>query len=342
MQTVSKRRPGARPGPARTNARSRTADSAVAPDQVSYVTVGDEGVGQRLDNFLLKLAKGVPKSHIYRIVRSGEVRINRARAGADQRLALGDRVRIPPLRIAAGSPPPARSAIPAMPPVLFEDEHLLVVDKCAGSAVHGGSGVAFGIIEQVRMARPNQPFLELAHRLDRETSGVLLLAKTRRALVRLHEQMREGRVDKRYLALVRGAWTNERQHVRVALRKFITKGGERRVSVDPEGSPSHTVIILRERFRDYSLLEADLRTGRTHQIRVHLAHLGFPIVGDDKYGDFELNRRLDRGEGGPRLRRMFLHAMQIRFAHPISGEPIDLQSPLPKECEDFLRELARA
>jgi 23S rRNA pseudouridine955/2504/2580 synthase len=342
MQTVSKRRPGARPGPARTNARSRTADSAVAADQVSYVTVGDDGVGQRLDNFLLKLAKGVPKSHIYRIVRSGEVRINRARAGADQRLALGDRVRIPPLRLAAGPLPPVRQAMPAMPPVLFEDEHLLVVDKAAGSAVHGGSGVAFGVIEQVRMARPNQPFLELAHRLDRETSGVLLLAKTRRALVSLHEQMREGLVDKRYLALVPGAWTNARQHVRVALRKFVTKDGERRVSVDPEGSPSHTVLILRERFRDYSLLEADLRTGRTHQIRVHLAHLGFPIVGDDKYGDFDLNRRLDKGEGGPRLRRMFLHAMQVRFAHPVSGESMDLQSPLPKECEDLLRELARA
>jgi 23S rRNA pseudouridine955/2504/2580 synthase len=341
MQTVSKRRPGVRPGPARTNARPRTADSAVVPDQVSYVTVGDDGVGQRLDNFLLKLAKGVPKSHIYRIVRSGEVRINRARAGADQRLALGDRVRIPPLRIATGAPPPAQP-MPAMPPVLFEDEHLLVVDKAAGSAVHGGSGVAFGIIEQIRMARPNQPFLELAHRLDRETSGVLLLAKTRRALVRLHEQMREGQVDKRYLALVRGTWTNARQHVRVALRKFVTHAGERRVSVDPEGSPSHTVIILRERFGDYSLLEADLRTGRTHQIRVHLAHLGFPIVGDDKYGDFELNRRLEKGADGLRLHRMFLHAMQIRFAHPIGGEPMDLQSPLPRECEDFLRELARA
>jgi 23S rRNA pseudouridine955/2504/2580 synthase len=341
MQTVSKRRPGVQPGLARTNTRSRKADAGVAPDQVSYVTVGDEGVGQRLDNFLLKLAKGVPKSHIYRIVRSGEVRINRARAGADQRLALGDKVRIPPLRLSA-RPDPATPPPAAMPPVLFEDEHLLVVDKAVGHAVHGGSGVAFGVIEQVRMARPHQPFLELVHRLDRETSGILLLAKTRRALVGLHAQMREGTVDKRYLVLVRGAWGNARQHVRVALRKFVTPGGERRVSPDPEGLPSHTIVTLKQRFRDYALLEAELRTGRTHQIRVHLAHLGFPIAGDDKYGDFELNKRLEKGQAGPRLRRMFLHATQVRFQHPISSERMDLVSPLPKECEDFLRELARA
>jgi 23S rRNA pseudouridine955/2504/2580 synthase len=340
MQTVSKRRPGGQAGQARSNTRSRTAESALAADQVSYVTVDDAGAGQRLDNFLLKLAKGVPKSHIYRIVRSGEVRINRARAGVDQRLAIGDKVRIPPLRIATR---PAPTRVPAaMPPVLFEDEHLLVVDKAAGSAVHGGSGVSFGVIEQVRMARPNQPFLELVHRLDRETSGILLLAKTRRALVGLHAQMREGKVEKRYVALVHGTWTNARQHVRVALRKFVSAEGERRVSVDPEGLPSHTVISLKQRIAGYSLLDADLRTGRTHQIRVHLAHLGFPIAGDDKYGDFELNKRLEKGDGVPKLRRMFLHAYQTRFQHPVSSEPMDVQSPLPQECEDFLRELVRA
>lgn len=340
MRTVSKRRPGGQPRPTRSDARSRTVEPEVAADQVSYVTVGENGAGQRLDNFLLKLAKGVPKSHIYRIVRSGEVRINRARADADQRLAAGDEIRIPPLRVAKREAPAYAPA--SMPPVLFEDEHLLAVDKPAGSAVHGGSGVSFGIIEQVRMARPNQPFLELAHRLDRETSGVLLLAKTRRALVGLHELMREGKVEKRYFTLVRGHWGNARQHVRVALRKFVTAEGERRVNVDPEGMPSHTVFSLKQRFGDYSLLEADLRTGRTHQIRVHLAHLGFPIAGDEKYGDFELNKRLQRGEDGPRLRRMFLHAFQTRFHHPVSSEPMDLRSPLPKECEDFLRELERA
>jgi 23S rRNA pseudouridine955/2504/2580 synthase len=340
MQTVSKRRPRAQPGSARSNARSRTGDSPVTADQVSYVTVGDESAGQRLDNFLLKLAKGVPKSHIYRIVRSGEVRINRSRAGVDQRLALGDKVRIPPLQVASRAV--VARAPAAIPPILFEDEHLLVVDKPAGTAVHGGSGVSYGIIEQVRMARVNQPFLELVHRLDRETSGILLLAKSRRALVGLHEQLRLGKVEKRYLALVHGAWNNTRQHVRVALRKFVTAEGERRVSVDPEGLPSHTIISLKKRVGDYSLLEAELRTGRTHQIRVHLAHLGFPIAGDDKYGDFELNKRLQRGEGDPRLRRMFLHALQTRFQHPVSSEPMDLRSPLPKECEDFLRELAAA
>ena len=340
MQTVSKRRPGGEPGPAHPKARSRTIDAVVAADQVSYVTVGEDGAGQRLDNFLLKLAKGVPKSHIYRIVRSGEVRINSARASADQRLAMGDEIRLPPLRIATRR---ASARVPAsMPPVLFEDEHVLAVDKPAGTAVHGGSGVSFGIIEQVRMARPNQPFLELVHRLDRETSGILLLAKTRRALVGLHGQMRDGRVEKHYLTLVHGNWGNSRQHVRIALRKFVTPEGERRVSVDVDGSPSHTIFSFKRRVGAFSLLDADLRTGRTHQIRVHLAHLGFPIAGDDKYGDFELNRQLQKGAGQPRLRRMFLHALRTRFQHPVSSEPIDLQSPLPKECEDFLRELDRA
>ena len=339
MQTVSKRRPGGAPGPERPKTRSRTGE-AVAADQVSYVTVDEDSAGQRLDNFLLRLAKGVPKSHIYRIVRSGEVRINRARAAAEQRLLVGDQVRIPPLRIADR---PAQAPVPAtMPPVLFEDEHILAVDKPAGTAVHGGSGVSFGIIEQVRMARPHQPFLELVHRLDRDTSGILLLAKTRRALVGLHEQIREARVEKHYLVLVHGSWGNPRQHVRVALRKFVTQDGERRVSVDPEGTPAHTIFTLKQRAGGYSLLDADLRTGRTHQIRVHLAHLGFPIAGDDKYGDFDLNKELQKGQGGPRLRRMFLHAAQTRFNHPVSSEPIDLQSPLPRECEDFLRELARA
>jgi 23S rRNA pseudouridine955/2504/2580 synthase len=340
MQTVSKRRTGGASTPARSNARARTGERPISGDQVSYVTVDDNGAGQRLDNFLLKLAKGVPKSHIYRIVRSGEVRINRARAGVDQRLAAGDEVRIPPLRVASRAPTPRAQA--AMPPVLYEDEHLLVIDKPAGTAVHGGSGVAFGIIEQVRLARPNQPFLELVHRLDRETSGILVLAKSRRALVHMHELLREGAVDKRYLALVQGRWTNARQHVRVALRKYVTAAGERRVSVDREGAASHTVFRLRERRGGFSLLEAELRTGRTHQIRVHLTHLGFPIVGDDKYGNFELNKQLEKGEGVPRLRRMFLHAFEMRFHHPVTSAPLVLQSPLPHECVDFLRELPSA
>jgi 23S rRNA pseudouridine955/2504/2580 synthase len=236
-----------------------------------------------------------------------------------------------------------------VPPVLFEDEHLLAVDKPAGLAAHGGSGISYGLIELVRAARTNQPFLELAHRLDRETSGVLLLAKSRRCLVRLHEMLREGDVDKRYLALVAGRWLNDRQHVKLALTKFVTREGERRVAIDAEGMEAHTVLNLRERLDGtsaslpaFSLLEAELKTGRTHQIRVHLAHLGFPIVGDDKYGDFELNRRAARGELGPRMSRMFLHAASTRFVHPVSGEHLQLDSTLPRDCSDFLDGLRRA
>jgi 23S rRNA pseudouridine955/2504/2580 synthase len=320
-------------------AKQRRAAIRPAADQVSYVTVGPDAAGQRLDNFLLRLARGVPQSHVYRIVRSGEVRVNKSRASVDQRLAEGDQVRIPPLRTAAPAPPPVR---PQMPPVLFEDEHLIAVDKPAGVAAHGGSGIAHGLIEMVRAARPNQPFLELAHRLDRETSGILLLAKTRRALLGLHEQLREGQVDKRYLALVAGDWVNDRQHVRLPLARRTTASGERRVSVDAdEGLAAHTVFNLRQRFGRFSLLEAELKTGRTHQIRVHLAHVGFPIVGDDKYGDFELNRRVARGEFGVAFRRMFLHACATRFRHPVSGVPMAIDSALDRECSDFLRGLGR-
>ncbi|MFN9188027.1 MAG: RluA family pseudouridine synthase [Betaproteobacteria bacterium] len=326
--------------------RRNPAEPRLEPDRVSFVTVGADGAGQRLDNFLLRLARGVPKSHIYRVVRSGEVRVNRARARVDQRLAEGDELRIPPMRLAAtpAAPPPPRGEVP---PVLYEDEHLLAVDKPAGLAAHGGSGIAHGLIERVRAARPHQPFLELAHRLDRETSGILLLAKSRRALVALHAMLRESRVDKRYLVLVKGDWVNDRQHVRLPLAKFVSREGERRVAVsEVDGQESHTVFNLQARLRsaagDFSLLEAELKTGRTHQIRVHLAHLGFPIVGDDKYGDFELNRRAARGQFGARLGRMFLHAARTTLAHPVSGKPLDLQSALPRDCDDFVRELARA
>lgn len=320
---------------------SPDAGAAVAADRVTHVHVGPEHAGQRLDNFLIRLAKGVPKSHVYRIVRSGEVRVNRGRVTADYRVQPGDDVRVPPLRTArpAGAARPA--PVPAlMPPILYEDEHLIVVDKPAGVAAHGGSGVAHGIIERVRAARPKQTFLELAHRLDRETSGILMLAKSRRALLSLHEQLREGRVDKRYLLLVAGDWVNDRQHVRLALTKFVNRAGERRVAIDPEGSESHTIFTLKQRLGDFALLEAELKTGRTHQIRVHVAHLGFPIVGDDKYGDFELNRRMARGEFGERFGRMFLHAASTQLAHPVTGEPLGLVSALPDECEAILRALA--
>ncbi len=313
--------------------------SEISAEHASYVTVGADADGQRLDNFLLRLARGVPKEHVYRIVRRGEVRVNKGRAGADRKLAIGDEIRIPPLRLAERDP----SIAPRVElPVLFEDEHLLVVDKPAGLAAHGGSGVAHGLIERIRATRGSPAFLELAHRLDRDTSGVLLLGKSRRALVALHAQLRAGSVQKHYLALVAGHWHNDRQHVKLPLSKFVTGGGERRVAVDDAGAAAHTIFNLRQRWRDFSLLEAELKTGRTHQIRVHLAHLGYPIAGDDKYGDFELNRRLARGEFGERCARMFLHAAAVRLDHPASGETLELQAPLPRECDAVLQALDRA
>ena len=308
-------------------------------DAASLLTVDDEAGGQRIDNFLLRTLKGVPKSHVYRILRSGEVRLNSGRVGPDARLAPGDVVRVPPLRIGAV---PARRSAPVRsfkPSIVFEDEHLIGIDKPAGLAVHGGSGIALGLIEQLRAARPQGRFLELVHRLDRETSGVLLVAKKRSALVELHRQLRDGEVDKRYLVLVRGSWKQAKRVVDVPLHKFATREGERRVRVEDAGRPAVT-IFRRERtwpMHDppLALLEAELETGRTHQIRVHLAHLGHALAGDDKYGDFAWNRALAR-EG---LKRMFLHAQRMTFAHPASGDPTTLEAPLPAELERFLAKL---
>ncbi len=306
----------------------------LSKESVTIVEIGDEGGGQRIDNFLSRHLKGVPKSHIYRILRSGEVRVNKRRVDQTCRLQPGDLVRIPPVRVAERDM--ATQYIPAAEfPILFEDDALLAIDKPAGVAVHGGSGVSFGVIEQLRRARPQAKFLELVHRLDRETSGILLLAKKRSALVALHEQMREGQTDKRYLTLVLGQWQNAKQHVKLPLHKFTTAGGERRVMVREDGQPSHTVFALQRAWADYSLLEAQLKTGRTHQIRVHLATLGFPVAGDDKYGDFARNRELmKRG-----LKRMFLHAHAMGFNHPLNGEPLRILAPLPKELQSFLQKL---
>ena len=309
------------------------------------IQVDDELAGQRIDNFLLRVCKGVPKSHIYRILRSGEVRVNKGRVDAKYRLAAGDVVRVPPMRIAqaeafAGGAPMAPP--PANFEILFEDESVLAINKPAGVAVHGGSGIAFGVIEQMREARPLGKFLELVHRLDRETSGILLLAKKRAALVGLHEQIRENRMDKRYYACAHGQWASDwgrRRAVKEPLYKYLTPEGERRVRVQADGSPSHTVFNLVERWSDYALIEAELKTGRTHQIRVHLAHLGLPIVGDAKYGDFALNKALARANARPSLKRMFLHAYRLRLTHPITGEPLELSAPLPDECRRFLDQL---
>jgi 23S rRNA pseudouridine955/2504/2580 synthase len=226
--------------------------------------------------------------------------------------------------------------------ILLEDNHLLVLDKPAGTAVHGGSGVSYGVIEQLRAARPEAKFLELVHRLDRDTSGILLLAKKRSALTNLHEQIREGLLDKRYLVLVHGDWKNQKQHVKLPLFKYTTADGERRVRVQSDGLASHTVFHLLRKFDSYALLEAELKTGRTHQIRVHLASSGFAIAGDDKYGDYALNRALQKSEGSRiALKRMFLHAHQITFTHPETGKSVTLNAPMPPECANFLKSLEK-
>jgi 23S rRNA pseudouridine955/2504/2580 synthase len=310
-----------------------------SPPAVRRITVDEGSAGQRLDNFLLRELKGVPKTHVYRVIRSGEVRLNKGRAAADTRLALGDEVRLPPVRTA----PPKDGA--AVPPrefgVLFEDEHLLAIDKPAGVAVHGGSGVSFGVIEQLRRARPDAKFLELVHRLDKETSGVLLLAKKRSALTALQGQFRARGTHKVYVALVNGAWPGHKKVIDVALLKTLDAQGERQVRAAPAGDEdarrSITLVKVMRSFAGHTLLDVTLKTGRTHQIRVHLGHEGHAIVGDPKYGDFALNRMMARGER--RFSRMFLHARHLAFDHPATGERHLLDAPLPPECAALLEQL---
>ena len=310
----------------------------LSKESVTWHEIDEEDAGQRVDNFLLHHLKGVPKSHVYRILRSGEVRVNSGRVDATYRLKQGDKVRIPPIRIAAKTAVPRIMAPRLENAVLYEDEALILIDKPAGLAVHGGSGVSFGVIEQLRQERPQARFLELVHRLDKETSGILLIAKKRSALTGLHQAMRDGMVEKHYLALVKGKWLNQRQHVKLPLQKYVTASGERRVSVDKEGQEAHTIFTLRQSWPDFSLLEAELKTGRTHQIRVHLAHLGYPIAGDDKYGDFPLNKALQK-QG---LKRMFLHAFKIKFIHPLTGEDMEFTAPLPEDLATFIELLESA
>jgi 23S rRNA pseudouridine955/2504/2580 synthase len=312
--------------------------NGLSKDAVTWVTVDEAGAGQRIDNFLTRILKGVPKSHVYRILRSGEVRINKGRAAPDRRVALGDVIRVPPIRTAAPAAPP-RAAAPVRRfrvPVLHEDDAFLALDKPAGLAVHGGSGIALGLIEQLRAARPEARFLELVHRLDRDTSGVLLVAKQRAVLVALHAALREGRVDKRYWVLVRGPWRDPMRRVRAPLHKYSTAQGERRVRVDEDGRASETVFRRVNAWPEHepplALLEAELETGRTHQIRVHLAHIGFALAGDDKYGDFAWNKALHAAG----LRRMFLHAHRLALDHPVTGEPLVLESPLPADLAGFV------
>jgi len=312
-----------------------SAAAAVPTPDVRLIRIDEAHAGQRLDNFLLSELKGVPKSHVYRIVRSGEVRVNKGRVAPDRRLADGDLVRIPPVRTAARDTPAA--APPLEFPVLFEDDALLAIDKPAGVAVHGGSGVSFGVIEQLRSARPQARFLELVHRIDRETSGVLLIARRRAALTAMHDAMRDGCVRKRYLALVLGDLSGPPRALRFPLHKYLTPEGERRVAVRDGGQAAGTRVRALRRLRHptagpVTLVQADLETGRTHQIRVHLAHIGHPLLGDEKYGLFELNKSLEK-QGH---KRMFLHAFQVGFKHPIDGREIWLEAPIPAPFLRFM------
>jgi 23S rRNA pseudouridine955/2504/2580 synthase len=329
--------------------------ASLAPSlQASLLTVDPDLAGQRLDNFLLRHLKGVPKTHVYRIIRSGEVRINKGRASADTRLEAGDLVRLPPVRTSQRAEDKARamevsqdgasSTVGGQAPArefawLLEDEHLLALDKPAGVAVHGGSGVAFGVIEQLRMARPDEKFMELVHRLDRETSGILLVARKRMALKNLQEQFRERGTDKVYLALARGHWPDKLKVLDKPLHKYLLADGERRVRVveasHPDAMRAVSLVKVQRRLQlpevgEASLLEVTIKTGRTHQIRVHLASAGHPILGDDKYGDFALNKQLQKTGT---LARMFLHAWRLAFTHPATGKRVKLEAPLPPELK---------
>ena len=323
-----------------------TTDQPRATPEVRRVLVDEAGEGQRLDNFLLRILKGVPKTHVYRVIRSGEVRVNKGRAQADTRLALGDEVRVPPVRVADKAADSAPAAPAREFPILFEDEHLLAIDKPFGVAVHGGSGVSFGVIEQLRQARPQAKFLELVHRLDKETSGILLLAKKRSALTNLQDQFRARDTGKTYAALVAGRWPVKLKVIDVALHKTLDARGERHVLAvpadHPDGRRSISLVSIVQAFQDWTLLDVTIKTGRTHQIRVHLANAGHAIVGDPKYGDFALNKQLARGEGlaGHRFERMFLHARRLAFDHPASGARIELAAPLPAECATLIARLS--
>jgi 23S rRNA pseudouridine955/2504/2580 synthase len=352
--------------------------------KAEFVMVDENSDGQRLDNFLIRQLKGVPKTHVYRIIRSGEVRVNKGRASADTRIAEGDIIRLPPVRVsermaekteamaheaakyaltnslenatsnATDGRKISKTSILKDFPILLEDEHILAISKPAGVAVHGGSGISFGVIEQLRMARPQAKFLELVHRLDRETSGILLVAKKRSALTNLQNQFRERETGKTYLALVVGAWPANKKVLDKPLHKYLlpTKDGsegERRVKVttkdDPEGMKSVTLVKIRQIFAAYTLLEVTIKTGRTHQIRVHLASEGHPIAGDDKYGDFELNKVLQKPSKtqptaqSVTLKRMFLHAWRLQLTHPSTTERIELQNELPPELQNFVESL---
>jgi 23S rRNA pseudouridine955/2504/2580 synthase len=304
--------------------------------QVQLVEISDANSEQRLDNFLISYLKGVPKSRIYRMVRKGEVRVNKGRIDVSYKLALGDIVRIPPVRVAEKNPeaivqPSLRFSLENH--ILYEDEGFIVLNKPSGFAVHGGSGVSSGIIEALRQIRPQQKFLELVHRLDKETSGCLLIAKKRAVLKALHELFRGDGVHKTYLALLAGQFNRKKQLVEVPLLKNINQGGERMVVVSQAGKSAETLFTRLKQFQEATLVHAAPKTGRTHQIRVHAAWMGHPIVGDDRYGEDEVNKAFKKRG----FKRLFLHAEQLQFAHPVSGAPLSFTAPLPEDLEILLQ-----
>ncbi|EPC6045227.1 MULTISPECIES: 23S rRNA pseudouridine(955/2504/2580) synthase RluC [Serratia] len=308
---------------------------------VQFITISDDEAGQRIDNFLLARLKGVPKSMIYRIVRKGEVRVNKGRIKVEYKLVAGDVVRVPPVRVAEREEAPVSAKLDKVAAladcILYEDDHLLILNKPSGTAVHGGSGLSFGVIEGLRALRPEARFLELVHRLDRDTSGVLLVAKKRSALRSLHEQLRLKGMQKDYLALVRGQWQSHCKAVQAPLLKNILQSGERIVRVNSEGKPSETRFKVEERYEFATLVKASPITGRTHQIRVHTLHAGHPIAFDDRYGDREFDRQL----AGTGLKRLFLHAAALRFEHPATGETMRIEAPMDEELRHCLQVLRR-
>ena len=313
---------------------------ATSDVSVQWIEVDEESAGQRIDNFLFTRLKGVPKSHVYRILRTGEVRRNGGRIQAQERLGAGDLIRVPPIRVTARDPdrvPEAFVRARLEPRVLYEDDDLLILNKPAGMAVHGGSGLSFGVIEGLREIRSGARFLELVHRLDRDTSGCLLIAKKRSALRSLHEQFRNDEVKKVYLALLAGAWARTRWIADAPLKKNVLQSGERVVKVAREGKPAVTEFRRKERYANATLVEARPVTGRTHQIRVHAQSMGHPIVGDERYGDETVNRAFRRIG----LKRLFLHAAETAFRHPRSGKPIEVKAPLDRDLSEFLKILAQ-
>jgi len=303
--------------------------------KVRQVNVSAEEAGQRIDNFLARYLKGVPKSHIYRILRRGEVRVNSGRIRAQYKVCAGDTVRIPPVRVAPEKSGQKRPGFSLEKHILLENPRCLVINKPSGIAVHGGSGVSHGVIEALRAERPQAPYIELAHRLDRETSGCLVLAKRRSFLRAFHEQLRHGQVVKHYLALVAGVWKGGKRTVDVPLRKNQLRGGERMVTVDAEGKQAISIFSPVSCYENATLVEVVLKTGRTHQIRVHATHIGHPLAGDEKYGDPVFNRQM-RAIG---LRRMLLHAHFLEFTDPSNDEVITVSSPLGDDVKAVLAQL---